>query len=76
MGWVGTMISNEFINRAVSSSGKGRWVEPTWDKVLNSIIFFKASLMIFSRTNVQQWISRKNHSMMQRLARLLFKSLY
>ena len=33
------MISNEFPNKGVLSSEKGGWVDPTWDKVLNSTGF-------------------------------------
>ena len=36
------MISNEFPNKGVPSNGKGGWVDPPWDKVLNSTEFFKA----------------------------------
>ena len=39
------MISYEFPNKGVPSSGKGGLVDPPWDKVLNSTVFLgKASL--------------------------------
>ena len=39
------MIRNIFPKEGIPSSGKGGWVDPTWDKVLNSTDFFwKASL--------------------------------
>ena len=34
------MISYEFPNKRVPSSGKGGWVDPIWDKVLNSTNLF------------------------------------
>ena len=34
------MIMNKFPKKGVLSSGKGVWVDPTWDKVLNSTVFF------------------------------------
>ena len=34
------MIMNKFPKKGVPSSGRGGWVDPTWDKVLNSTGFF------------------------------------
>ena len=45
-GWVlGTKISYEFPSKCVPKSGKGGWVDPTWDKVLNSTVFFRHPLV-------------------------------
>ena len=39
----GTMIMNKFPKKVVPSSGKGGWLDPTLDKVLNSTVFFLAA---------------------------------
>ena len=35
-----TLIMNIFPKKGLPSSGKGEWVDLTWDKVLNSTVFF------------------------------------
>ena len=35
-----TLIMNIFPKKGLPSSGKGEWVDLTWEKVLNSSVFF------------------------------------